>query len=187
MAMDIATLRPNPHVEFGEAMGDTEPPSLKEYSFSVLYSLSDGDDAFLGASLRSVNKHFPHAAEVVLVASGVHMPVFRDLVRGLPDVFNGTVPVRFVTDPGLQRHAGWASMGKAKALSRLFTWRRMNADKYCSGDYVVHLDPSTVLFTDVTYDGVFHFNKLVMPYRRHPEGECRFFFFLQNLIVGFCF
>lgn len=173
MEIDTTTLLRKPNAEFGEAAGNRELPPMEDYKFSVVYSLSDGDDAFLGASLLSVVKHFPQALEVVLVVSAPQRVRFYDLIMSLPDV-SAAFQVRFVADTGLPPNGGLrAPAGKREALKRLVTWRRMNSDKYCSGNYVLHLDPSTVLFMDVTYDRVFHFNKLVTPYRRHPHGECK--------------
>lgn len=52
--------------------------------------------------------------------------------------------------------------------------RRLTADEFCLGDFMLHVEPNDVLFSKVTYDVVFRFQKPVVPYGRHPEGECGF-------------
>lgn len=162
--LDPAHLQPNVNMEFSEASGKPMP-NLSDYRVSVMYSLceSDGTDAssmaMFEASLASVVEHFPDALEVVLVVAGRHKHLFGKAVEKVASYAPYTV--RLVSDEV-------ASEVEHRDQSR----RRLSADEFCLGDYVLHVKPNDVLFQKVTYDVVFHFEKPVVPYGRHPEGEC---------------
>lgn len=165
LKLDVESLEPNPTVEFSEATGK-EIPDIKGSRISVMYSLFDEDEVLLCSSLSSVVKHFPAALEVVLVVAPEYESLFGDLAERCAGSF--PFPVRLVTDAS----SGAQNEASGRGVSRVRTRRALAADEYCEGDFVLHLDPTTVLFQDVTYDVVFHFGKPVMPYRRHPDGEC---------------
>ena len=174
--LDPAHLQPNLNMEFSEATGKSVP-GLSDYRISVMYTLSDSDGAdaasmaVFEASLSSVVEHFPDAFEVVLVTAGRHKYLFDGAVKKVASY--APYAVRLVTDEAAAAAplpGDSAEAAEARERSR----RRLTADEFCLGDYVLHVEPKDVLFRQVTYDVVFRFEKPVVPYGRHPEGECGF-------------
>lgn len=166
-------------MEFSEASGKPMP-GLSDYRISVMYSLSEGDAGADGSSivfetsLASLVEHFPDALEVVLVTSPRHKHLFDKTVNKVASY--APYAVRLVTDESAASAAS-ASAAKddaaaAAVAERERSRRRLTADEFCTGDYVLHMEPSDVLFKRVTYDVVFRFEQPVVPYGRHPEGEC---------------
>lgn len=152
-------------VEFNEALS-IPMPNLKDFNVSVVYSLPPCENAdaegFLLASLKTVVERFPEASEVVLVADAADTDALRGVVQPITD--SAPFPVRVVAD----------NVPDALPPARVQSYRRLNADEYCRGDFVLHLEPTELLLLDVTYDSLFHFGKPVLPYGRHPDdsGEC---------------
>lgn len=174
--VNLKHLQPNPHIEFSEAAGKPMP-SMKEYRVSVMYSLSEGDEALFDLSLASVIEHFPTAFEVVAVVCASSEYLF-DTVLEKHDA-NAPFPMRLVTDDcSLATKSADPERGAALVRSR----RRFTADENSQGAYVFHLDASAVLIQEVTYNVVFHFGKPVMPYGRHPAGECKSRIFVVSVV-----
>lgn len=156
-------------------------PSLSDYRVSVMYALSEGDAgadapsmAVFEASLASVVENFPDAFEVVLVTSREHKHLFDKAVKKVASY--APYAVRLVTDGPAAAVAGAAAAAAERERSR----RRLTADEFCTGDYILHMEPNVVLFQRVTYDVVFRFEKPVVPYGRHSDKEC-------GLLCFFCF
>lgn len=91
------------------------------------------------------------------------------------------------TREGTEAAAAKAAKAGAFATQRERTRRRLTADEFCRGDFVLYLEPTVVLFKDVTYDSAFSFGKPVAPFGRHPENEGRgvavFVLFLVQMAV----
>lgn len=161
-------------MEFSEASGKPMP-ELSDYRISVMYSLSEGDAGADGssivfeASLASLVEHFPDALEVILVTSPRHKHLFDKTVKKVGSY--APYAVRLVTDESAAS-AAEDDAAAAAVAERERSRRRLTADEFCTGDYVLHMEPSVVLFKRVTYDVVFRFEQPVVPYGRHPEGEC---------------
>lgn len=159
-------LVPNPHIEFSEASGKPLP-SMKEYRVSAVYSLSEGDETLFDASLASVITHFPTAFEVVAVVCAGTEYLFESVVE--KHEANAPFPILLVGDDCSLIDKG-TDPERGRELVR--TRRRLTADDNSQGAYVLHMDAASILIQEVTYDVVFHFGKPVMPYGRHPTGEC---------------
>lgn len=164
--ISVKQLRPNPHIEFSEAAGKPLP-SMKEYRVSVVYSLSEGDEVLFDTSLASVIEHFPTAFEVVAVVCVDTEHLFEGVVE--KHKANAPFPILLVGDDCSLANKGDNPV-RGAALVR--TRRRLTADENSQGAYILHLDAAAVLIQEVTYNVVFHFGKPVMPYGRHPAGEC---------------
>lgn len=164
--LDVKQLVPNPHIEFSEAAGKPLP-SMKEYRVSVVYSLTEGDEALFDASLASVIVHFPTAFEVVAVVCAGTEYLFESVVE--KHEANAPFPILLVADDcSLIDKSSNPERGRELVRTR----RRLTADENSQGAYVLHMDAASILIQEVTYNVVFHFGKPVMPYGRHPTGEC---------------
>lgn len=168
MKLDREALVPNPTIEFSEATS-TPVPDLREFRISVIYTLLENEHpGLLDVSLSSLAKYFPTALEVVIVEHA-RGPSLASLVEKHANDASSPFPVRLISE-NLMSDEG---MGMAGAL-RARSLQRLTADDYCEGDYVLHLNPTSILFRHLTYKDIFHFGKPVLPYQRHPEGECEF-------------
>lgn len=138
-------------------------PEVKDYNVSVMYSLpfapSTNEQNFLLASLGSVVERFPGALEVVLVANLNDRITIQTLVE--PVSRSAPFPIRLVMGGNMD----------SQPAARLQSFRRMNADVYCKGSFVLHMELNEVLLQPVTYDSLFHFGKPVLPYGRYPDDE----------------
>lgn len=147
-----------------------------------MYTLSESDAAddssmtLFEASLHGVVEYFPDAFEVVLVTAGRNRRRFEKVVKQVASY--APYAVRLVIDEAAAEPTRGGGEGDeataAEVETRERSRRRLTADEFCLGDHVLHVEPNEVLFRKVTYDVVFRFGKPVVPYGRHPEGECGF-------------
>lgn len=167
LQLDPSELRKKPSVEFGDPASNDRPmPDLEDLRVSVVYAAAEAEDAWLlNATLPTVVENFPAALEVVVVvrddkAAGVYQKVLRNYENSAP--FDLRVVVAVDTESS-------AFAGDDKALFPL-VWSEM----YCTGRFVLHLDPDSVLIKEMTYDDIFHFGKPVVAFTRFSdEGETR--------------
>lgn len=163
LSLEPAKLQPKRHVEFGEAVGNKQPPSIADLNVSVMYMVTGKDEKMFTASLATVVQNFPDALEVVVVVSLARDErIFTDIVKGMDDAAD--FPIRVVL-------VGVLSPTDARVLFPL-----LSAVDHCIGDFVLHLEANAILLQPLTYERVFHFGKPILPFMRfggHGENMRR--------------
>lgn len=169
--LDPSELRKKPSVEFGAPATNNRPmPALEGFRVSVVYAAAEAGDASLfNATLPTVIENFPAALEVVVLAKDeAAARVYGQVLGNYQDSAPFDLKVVVAADTAADDSGGGGG-GDAKQLFPL-----LSADRYCSGRFVLHLDPDSVLLERVTYDHIFHFGKPVIPFKRFSdEGERR--------------
>eukprot|EP00903_Cladosiphon_okamuranus_P005533 g5510.t1 len=177
LQLDPTKLRKNPNVEFGAPASNNRPmPAVEGLRVSVVYAAAEAEDAWLlNATLPTVIDNFPGALEVVVVvedkaAAVVYGQVLGSYEDSAPFDLKVVVAVDTAAAAAAAGEAthgsGGTSGGDAEALFPL-----VSADRYCSGRFVLHLDPDSVLLERVTYDHLFHFGKPVIPFTRFSDKD----------------
>lgn len=142
-------------------------PEVGGLGVSVVYAAAEAEDAWLlNATLPTVIENFPGALEVVVVvkddaAARVYGRVLRNYEESAP--FDLKVVVETAAG-GSGDGGNGGGVGDVKMLFPL-----LSADKFCSGRFVLHLDPGSVLLEKVAYDHIFHFGKPVIPFTRFSD------------------
>lgn len=155
LALEPSQLRPKRSVEFGKILGSKPPPSIAGKRLSVMYIVTAVDSHAFIISLPSVIKNFPDALEVVVVVSTrSEEELFGKIVKEL----SAEVPPRFPVRVVVAKHP---SPTDPRAVLPL-----LSAGELCDGDFVLHLEPNTILLQPLTYERVFHFGKPVLPFTR---------------------
>lgn len=166
-----------PGLEFGEPV-ENSIPDTAPLKVSVIYSLGHGeekDDVLLGASLDSVAKYFPKALEVVILVSNEHLEkneALKSLLRAQKQSAPFPVHIVKIDDGGRASSERTVAIPPIEDQNRLKTWLYMKADAFCKGDYVLHLEPTGILFEEIINDNVFRVAKPVMLFDRYPQWEC---------------
>ena len=154
---DNGSLRPKAYIEFGEPTGKSMP-SLSGISVSVVFNVgADVHPDSLRISLASVVDKFRDASEAVVVFN--EPPLMKEqLMEVIKAQDKGSnVDVFAVETP--------ASLGVESGSD--LEWTGLHADEYCTGDFVMHMEPGDVFATDqVQYDNIFHFRRPVIPINR---------------------
>lgn len=168
--LDPSELRRKRNVEFG-APTDTNRhmPGVGTLLISVIYAAAEAEDAWLlNATLPTVMEKFPGALEVVVV---VRDKASADAYGQVIGSYKDSAPFNLKLVYAADTAAGWEAVeGGRSGVANLFPL--LAADKFCSGRFVLHLDPDSVLLERVTYDHIFHFGKPVIPFTRFSgEGE----------------
>lgn len=155
LALEPSQLRPKSSVEFGKVLANKPTPSIAEKRVSVMYAVTTIDsDAFI-ISLPSVMKNFPDALEVVVVVlTRSEEELFAKIVKEIAAEEAPRFPVRVVV-------AKHPSPTDPRTLLPL-----LSAGELCNGDFVLHLEPNSILLQPLTYERVFHFGKPVLPFTR---------------------
>lgn len=98
LALDVSTLKPKAHIEFGEVVG-RPMPDIADYKISVMYRSFEGDAELFRVSADTVIKHFPSAHELVVVVEEQDGDLFRHLISSLKE--KAPFPLHVVTEPSL--------------------------------------------------------------------------------------
>lgn len=152
-------------------------PKLATYNISVMYALPPiqylTNQSFFLTSLKTVIERFPDAMEVVLVAvDASDEDTFRGVIA--PMAKSAPFPIRIVST-STDGDGSNAQLGPHSEI-----YRRLRADLYCTGDFILHMDPMEVILKNVTYDSLFHLGKPVMPYGRYSESQGERISFLSH-------
>lgn len=175
--LDLAPsqLRTKQNTELRTAAEGRVPwPAVDDLRVSVFYDSVKAEDAWmLGSTLPSVIQHFPRAWEVVIVVHDeLASSAYEDMARSYENI--APFPLRVV----LVTHGNWTP--STSAVSYALTERvspsvllsSLWADKYCSGNFALHLNTESLLIKRVTYQTFFHLGKPVIPFARlEAEGE----------------
>lgn len=172
--LDLSRLRPKEGVEFGlPAKLSTRPPDIKDMRVSIVYSMAEaGHLAIFNATLRTVIRHFPGALEIVVVVGTEDMKLAYENVLAAAD-FDPHVDVRVVSarDETSRQWSSESVDSSGDGRTALKRFPLLWADKFSSGNHVLHLDRNSVLLKNVTYDRVFHFGKPVIPFERFRDDD----------------
>ncbi|CAM9670176.1 unnamed protein product, partial [Ectocarpus fasciculatus] len=141
----------------------------------------------LNATLPTVLQNFPGALEAVIVVPNVVAWLEYQLVMGRHK--NGSpFDVKVVIVGEAEVSLGWNSndgtgsgFGEGSSSQTALEEGRgrgaeqryplLWADSYCSGKFVLHLDPNSILLERITYDHMFHLEKPVIPFGRFEDLE----------------
>lgn len=156
IGFDENALRVMPYIEFGPPTGK-EMPTLEGLTVSVVFNVeANVHPISLEISLTSLVERFPEAAEAVIIFN--EPPVFESHVMDVIKAHDkrAKFPVSAVK----------TRASKDKHLGDDWDWSGLHADEYCSGMFVLNMEPGDVLTMDIAYDNIFHFRKPVIPFNR---------------------